>query len=92
MGKSAKLHKRIPKKVKSSASPTANPVTLTASSSRSQVETAKKRSTLKQKGSKSDSFSRTGKGVLGDADYVSLLMGNRKKVREEAQKLPQDSL
>ena len=78
-------------KVKSSSSATTNPATSAASSSRSKVETAKKRSTLKQKSGKSDSFARTGKGVLGDDDYVSLLMGSRRKVREEAQKLPQDS-
>ncbi|PSR71988.1 hypothetical protein PHLCEN_2v12198 [Hermanssonia centrifuga] len=28
--------------------------------------------------------------VLGGADYVGLLMGGRKKAREEAAKLPQD--
>ena len=28
--------------------------------------------------------------VLGGADYVELLMGSRRKAREEAAKLPQD--
>lgn len=76
------------KKLKSSSSTSGNPST-TLASSRSQVATAKKRSTLKQKSGKSDA-STTNKNVLGGADYVSLLMGSRQKVREEALKLPQD--
>jgi len=29
-------------------------------------------------------------GVLGGADYVSMMMGGRKKARQEAAKLPSD--
>ncbi|KAF9483519.1 hypothetical protein BDN70DRAFT_827540 [Pholiota conissans] len=89
MGKSAKLHKRVPKKLKSSSSIAANTSNVTATSSRTQIESAKKRSTLKQKSG--SGFTKSGNGpILGGADYVSLLMGSRRKVREEAKKLPQD--
>jgi len=54
------------------------------------VQSAKKRSTLKGKATKDKNSSNTGDGVLGGADYVSLLMGGRRKAKEEAQKLPKD--
>ncbi|KDR82880.1 hypothetical protein GALMADRAFT_238513 [Galerina marginata CBS 339.88] len=91
MGKSAKVHKRVPKKSKSSSSTTASLPTAAASSSRSQVQPAKKRSTLKAKANDNDKGSAgSEKGVLGGADYLSLLMGSRKKAEEEAKKLPRD--
>ncbi|TFK40769.1 hypothetical protein BDQ12DRAFT_721386 [Crucibulum laeve] len=85
MGRSAKLHKRVSKKVKSTA-----PGGSSSSSSapaQTQAQAAKKKATLKGKASTK------GKGdgpVLGGADYVSLMMGGRKKAREEAAKLPKD--
>jgi len=54
------------------------------------VQSAKKRSTLKGKATKDKNSSNTDDGVLGGADYVSLLMGGRRKAKEEAQKLPKD--
>jgi len=89
MGKSAKLHKRVSKKLKSNTSTTTS--TPIASSSRTQVESAKKRSSLKEKVKKDKALASSGGGVLGDADYVSLMMGSRTKAREEAKKLPRDS-
>jgi len=89
MGKSAKLHKRVSKKLKSNISTTTS--TPTASSSRTQVDLAKKRSSLKEKVKKDKTSASSRGGVLGDADYVSLMMGGRKKAREEAKKLPRDS-
>ncbi|KAJ3503026.1 hypothetical protein NLJ89_g8617 [Agrocybe chaxingu] len=86
MGKSAKLHKRVPKKLKSSSSAPSNPSTTTTSSQTHAAQAAKKRSTLKGQTSRISS----GDGLLGGADYVSLLMGGRRKARQEAQKLPQD--
>jgi len=88
MGKSAKLHKRVSKKLKSNISTTTTPI---ASSSRTQVDLAKKRSSLKEKVKKDKTSASSRGGVLGDADYVSLMMGGRKKAREEAKKLPRDS-
>ncbi|KAF8630908.1 hypothetical protein AX17_005266 [Amanita inopinata Kibby_2008] len=97
MGKSAKLHKRIPKKLKStsSSSTTTTNNNNSASSSQSKVQTAKKRTDLKAKTSKSkNNASQPGQhregGVLGGADYVTLLMGGRRKARKEAEKLPRD--
>jgi len=47
---------------------------------------------LKDKTSKSKGAGRSQKGesVLGGADYVSLMMGSRRKAREEAEKLSSD--
>ncbi|PPQ65389.1 hypothetical protein CVT26_000014 [Gymnopilus dilepis] len=87
MGKSAKLHKRV-KKVKSSTSTSASSNTAAGSSSATQVQAAKKRSKLKAKAAKGSSSSE--KGVLGGADYLTLLEGSRKKIAEEAKKLPRD--
>ncbi|KIM43186.1 hypothetical protein M413DRAFT_69535 [Hebeloma cylindrosporum] len=89
MGKSAKLHKRVSKKLKSGTSTAIS--TPIASSSQVQVESAKKRSLLR-KGKKTQASANSEKPILGDADYVSLMMGGRRKAREEARKLPQDSL
>lgn len=41
--------------------------------------------TVKTKGS---SAGKGSDGILGGADYVSLMMGSRRKAREEARKLP----
>ncbi|KAF8634164.1 hypothetical protein AX15_001032 [Amanita polypyramis BW_CC] len=94
MGRSAKLHKRVPKKLKSIL-PSSN-ATSTQSTpsmlSQLKAQNAKGRADLKARAAKSKSSAsgqREG-GVLGGADYVSLLMGGRRKAREEAGKLPQD--
>ncbi|KAG6891508.1 hypothetical protein C0992_005041 [Termitomyces sp. T32_za158] len=84
MGKSAKLHKRM-KKVKSSGGYTANPAP-SASTPQAQVQAARKKANLKGKTTKSNSGS-SGKGLLGGADYVDLMMGGRRKAKLEAQKL-----
>ncbi|KAG6878504.1 hypothetical protein C0993_005433 [Termitomyces sp. T159_Od127] len=73
------------KKVKSSGghSTTAAP---SASTPQTQVQAAKKKANLKGKTAKSNSGS-SGKGLLGGADYVDLMMGGRRKAKLEAQKL-----
>lgn len=53
-----------------------------------QAQAAKKKASLKGK-AKRTSSEKEG-GVLGDADYVSLMMGGRRKAKEEAKKLPQE--
>lgn len=51
-----------------------------------------KRGSLKQKyTSESGPGTPKNKGILGGADYVTLLMGGRRKVEKEAKKLPQDN-
>ncbi|KAF9046553.1 hypothetical protein BJ165DRAFT_1527637 [Panaeolus papilionaceus] len=82
MGKSAKLHKRVPKKTKTGSSSGNNP---TGTSSAAQVQAAKKRANLKAKSSSSKGENGE---LLGGADYVTLMMGGRRKAREEAKKLP----
>ncbi|KAK0449237.1 hypothetical protein EV421DRAFT_1780735 [Armillaria borealis] len=83
MGRSAKVAKRVPKKLKSSALDTGS-----SANNAQQVQHAKKRASLKSKaGNKGGS----NEALLGGADYVSLMMGGRKKARQEAQKLPKDS-
>ncbi|KAG6850341.1 hypothetical protein H0H93_014614 [Arthromyces matolae] len=83
MGKSAKLHKRV-KKVKSTGGggSTSTPV---ASAAQGQVQTAKKRATLKGRTSKTTPGANA--SLLGGADYVDLMMGGRRKAKEESQKL-----
>ncbi|KAF8895327.1 hypothetical protein BD779DRAFT_718656 [Infundibulicybe gibba] len=74
-----------PKKLKSSSANSTTSIT------QPQVEAAKKRANLKNK---TRSVSKAGDqkagGVLGGADYVSLMMGGRRKAMKEAQKLPQE--
>lgn len=85
MGKSAKLHKRV-KKIASSSSGGTAP---TSTSAQGHAQTAKKRATLKEKGKRPNQ--RQDGPVLGGADYVSLMMGGRRKATEEARKLPQNT-
>lgn len=94
MGRNAKLHKRIKKKTAAS-----HPSALTGSAANtssahvasSHVQAARRRADLKSKSkSKPSSSKTTGEHVLGGADYVTLLMGGRKKAAEEALKLPKD--
>lgn len=86
-------HLLQPKKSKALSANLSTSASGSSSSSHNQVvQSAKKRAKLKGKaisttapGTSSD----PSKGVLGDADYVSLLMGGRRKAKEEALKLPQ---
>ncbi|KAE9393872.1 hypothetical protein BT96DRAFT_923830 [Gymnopus androsaceus JB14] len=82
MGRSAKLHKRVKPKINSATSSQPTPAQI-------QVQAAKKKATVKEKTAKNASMRKEGDRVLGGADYVSLLMGGRKKAREEGAKLPQ---
>lgn len=57
------------------------------------AQNAKKRADLRAKAKNMSSASGQKEGgVLGDADYVSLLMGGRRKAKGEAEKLPQDDV
>ncbi|KAI0771109.1 hypothetical protein BD413DRAFT_476290 [Trametes elegans] len=93
MGRSAKFHKR-PKKTTSTAGSSTAPAPHTptpkpkAAVSAQTPQEQKKRAGLKAKAGK---HKRAGDGpVLGGADYVGLMLGGRRKAREEAAKLPQD--
>jgi hypothetical protein len=101
MGKSAKLHKRVvwcltslygtvmnhglfpqPRKLKSLAQPASTQASIT----QNQVHNAQKKAARKNKAASAKS----GKGngpILGGADYVTLMMGGRRKAKEEAVKL-----
>jgi len=84
MGKNAKVHKRLKKKTVSSIGGQN-----AASSSHTQVQAAKEKAGRKDK-LKTKTAGKGEDGVLGGADYVSLMMGGRRKAREEARKLPND--
>ncbi|KAF7364998.1 hypothetical protein MVEN_00370800 [Mycena venus] len=90
MGKSAKLHKRTPKNLKkpSTGASSSAAATVVGAGAQAQVQNAKKKAGLKQKAASKS----TGEGghVLAGADYVTLMMGGRKKAREEAAKLPRN--
>ncbi|KXN81783.1 hypothetical protein AN958_03709 [Leucoagaricus sp. SymC.cos] len=86
MGKSAKLHKRVPKKLKSSAQSSSGPT----STPQTQARNSQKKATRKAKAANTKGDKNEGP-VLGGADYVTLMMGSRQKAREEATKLPQDA-
>ncbi|KAL0960982.1 hypothetical protein HGRIS_005979 [Hohenbuehelia grisea] len=92
MGKSAKLHKRGHKKAALKGTSGAGSAKSSggATGSHVQVQAAKKKATLKDKTKSKPSKTGSSDGVLGGADYVSLLMGGRRKAREEAEKLPRD--
>ncbi|KAF8171941.1 hypothetical protein K438DRAFT_1851931 [Mycena galopus ATCC 62051] len=87
MGKSAKLHKRTPKNLKKAGtSASSSAAAAVVGGAKLQAQSAKKKAGLKQK---AGSTSGTG-DVLRSADYVSLMMGGRKKAREEAAKMPRN--
>ncbi|KAG2037760.1 hypothetical protein BDR03DRAFT_1091589 [Suillus americanus] len=98
MGRNAKLHKRIKKKTATSSASHQGPSSGSLSAANtltphvsSQVQAARKRADLKSKSKSQPSSNKpTGEHVLGGADYVTLLMGGRKKAAEEALKLPKD--
>ncbi|KAF9221588.1 hypothetical protein BS17DRAFT_757567 [Gyrodon lividus] len=98
MGRSAKFHKRVKKTASSSnaQSRPAVPESRTKTSAAvgnasSSVQSAKKRSDLKSKvKARPGTKSVEGEHVLGGADYVTLLLGGRRKAAEEALKLPKE--
>jgi len=79
-------------KTNTSSSSTAVTIPNASSSSvRPQVQAAKKRASLKERTAKEKGPGKSkSNGVLGGADYVTLLMGGRRRASEEAKKLPQD--
>ncbi|KAF9533095.1 hypothetical protein CPB83DRAFT_903083 [Crepidotus variabilis] len=89
MGKSAKTHKKLPKKTRSITAPN-HPISTAPSNAKAQ--SAQERSRIKSKANSSVKTSKPdpSKGLLGGADYVSILMDGRRKARAEAQKAPQD--
>ncbi|ESK95784.1 hypothetical protein Moror_12396 [Moniliophthora roreri MCA 2997] len=91
MGRSAKVHKRVQKKNKTSISSFSTPAASNAPSQAQHLHVAKKKANLKEKAkataTASQSKRKEGGRVLGDVDYVSLMMGGRRKAKEEAAKL-----
>ncbi|KDQ20959.1 hypothetical protein BOTBODRAFT_62016 [Botryobasidium botryosum FD-172 SS1] len=93
MGRSAKLFKRSKPASKPSTSATAHPTPLTSQPAKHKPAppsaAAKRRTDLKQKASSKGGQSKRAPGehVLGDVDYVSLLMGGRRKAKEEEIKM-----
>jgi len=83
MGKTAKVHKRLNKRKLAGGSSTLL-VSSRAQTSQTQVQAAKKKAGLKNKSKPNNSPE---DGLLGGADYVSILMGGRRKAKSEAQKL-----
>ncbi|KIP09695.1 hypothetical protein PHLGIDRAFT_86299 [Phlebiopsis gigantea 11061_1 CR5-6] len=80
MGRSAKFLKRAKKLATSSGQREQKPTAVAV------VSEQKKKASLKAKAAKRKGPSEG--HVLGGADYVELLMGSRKKAREESTKLP----
>ncbi|KAJ7781702.1 hypothetical protein DFH07DRAFT_385078 [Mycena maculata] len=91
MGKSAKLHKRTPKIFKKPSTGASSAAAAVVGGAQAQAQTSRKKAGLKQKAT-NRAPSKEGTHVLGGADYLSLMMGSRKKAREEAAKLPRDQL
>jgi len=89
MGKSAKLHKRISKTLKKPAATTPIAVAIRGDGAQAQAKSAKSVA-MKRKAARKGAGAATDKHVLGGADYVDIMMGSRKKAREEAAKLPRD--
>ncbi|QRV95870.1 hypothetical protein RhiJN_23888 [Ceratobasidium sp. AG-Ba] len=90
MGKSAKLHKRKGKSTSSFAAQSksqSNPSVAHAPVQVDKVSDSKKKADKSKLKSKRPPKGEDGY-VLGDADYVTLMMGGRAKARQEALKLP----
>ncbi|VDC02378.1 unnamed protein product [Peniophora sp. CBMAI 1063] len=96
MGRAAKLCKRTKKapsttsgasKNSTSAAPTSKPKTKATESA---VELARKQAGLKAKAAAYKRKPGAEGPVLGGADYVSAMFGGRRRVREEAEKMPLD--
>ncbi|KAJ7643951.1 hypothetical protein FB45DRAFT_896503 [Roridomyces roridus] len=87
MGKSAKLHKR-PKNLKKASTSNTAAAVVSSGGAQAQAQNSRKKAGLKQKATPKGSESQG--HVLGGADYVSLMMGGRKRAKAEAAKLPQE--
>ncbi|KAJ3731251.1 hypothetical protein DFJ43DRAFT_1080618 [Lentinula guzmanii] len=93
MGSSTKVHKRVSRKVKSSANTSTR---LVQPEQQLQSQASKKKKTLKEKTKQSASTGpstsgpvrREGDHVLGGADYVLMLVGGRREAKKEGAKLP----
>jgi hypothetical protein len=86
MGRSAKVHKRVKKSASNVAPSSSNGNT---SSDRAQAAKKKIATKLKAKSKAATSNqSNDGEHVLGGADYVSVMMGGRRRAKEEAKKMP----
>ncbi|KAJ7432767.1 hypothetical protein B0H11DRAFT_1889717 [Mycena galericulata] len=92
MGKSAKLHKRTPKNLKkpSTGGASSAAATVVGGGAQAQAQSSRKKAGLKHKAASKGNASGT-PVLAGGADYVTLMMGSRKKAREEAAKMPRDS-
>lgn len=75
-----------PKKLKSSAQSSAHPAPTPI---QTQVQNAQKKASRKSKLGKGKRGKIEGP-ILGGADYVTLMLGGRRKAEEEAKKLPRD--
>ncbi|KAI0769824.1 hypothetical protein C8Q74DRAFT_1369083 [Fomes fomentarius] len=99
MGRSAKFHKRQQKKTTSSAGSGSTSRSLQAiaplkpapkpAASAPTAKEQKKHAGLKAKASRHKRAEGDGP-VLGGADYVTLMLGGRRRAAEEAAKLPKD--
>ncbi|KAI0338878.1 hypothetical protein BDW22DRAFT_654491 [Trametopsis cervina] len=88
MGRNAKFLKKVKKPSAQHGNSGAAQKPAASSTSPAAPSAQKKKAGLKAK-----SFKRKGDSeghVLGGADYVALMMGSRRKAREEAAKLPKD--
>lgn len=99
MGKSAKVHKRTSQRKTASGASTAltaapskpAPVAVASAAAKKKASTRKGRA-KRPRPSGAAGASGSGSGpVLGGADYVDIMLGSRRRAREEAQKLPRDS-
>ncbi|KIY70907.1 hypothetical protein CYLTODRAFT_487673 [Cylindrobasidium torrendii FP15055 ss-10] len=90
MGKSAKLTKRVHKKNKAVAASGSAP---SKPSKQQEAEDSKKKAGFKAKAAAAaqSSSRKPGQHVLQGADYVTLMMGSRKKARQEATKLAHEA-
>ncbi|KAL1702488.1 hypothetical protein EV121DRAFT_281827 [Schizophyllum commune] len=84
MGKSAKMCKRVKKTALSVSQAAAQKPS--APSPSAAIQQSKKKANLKQKAQQRGKHADG--PVLGGADYVDLMMGSRKKAKEQAAKLP----
>ncbi|KAI6147150.1 hypothetical protein BKA82DRAFT_163419 [Pisolithus tinctorius] len=98
MGRSAKVHKRVKQMKKPQLQPAPppepKPKLKSSAPASTEIQSAKKRSDLRSKvKNKGKSIAKGADGghVLAGADYVTLMMGGRRKAAEEALKLPPDS-
>jgi len=83
MGKNAKVHKRLKKKTASHT--VSGPSAI--SNSHPRVQAAKQKAGLKYKTKNRGAGNEEG-GLLGGVDYVSMMMGGRRKAKQEAAKMP----